>query len=107
MEMFEYRDEMIFANEKSPIEQLGGRRPGERGFAALIAEALNKKDGDGCFGYADFFQPSWGCYSRAVERRDFVKKFRDAGIEFSYRLDPPLGIAEAEAIFGAADRVPS
>jgi hypothetical protein len=84
MKLFEYRRDVLCAND-SPIDALETDGvPSERGLAAFLADHLNRFDGDGVWTYTDFYSPTRGMDATPEQVDDLVARCMRAGVELHH-----------------------
>lgn len=88
--MFEYRDDVLFANEL-PADALVTEDTflSERGFASFLAEHLNSLDGVGRWTYMDLYRPTRGTEGTQERVDSLVERCRAGGVELHHRPQPP------------------
>lgn len=87
--MFEYRDDVLFANDL-PADALvtGAALLSERGFASFLADHLNSLDGGG-WTYTDLYSATRGTDGTQERVDSLVERCRAAGVELHHRPQPP------------------
>jgi hypothetical protein len=85
MAMFEYRDDVLYAND-SPIDELVTPHvPGARTLASCLATRLDEVDGAGTWSYLQLYSPTRGLDATREQVDELVARCRRAGVELQHR----------------------
>ncbi|MDB4962555.1 MAG: hypothetical protein JWP01_2554 [Myxococcales bacterium] len=99
--MFEYRDDVLFANDL-PADALvtGAAILSERGFASFLADHLSSLDG-ARWTYTDLYRPTRGIDGAQDRVDSLVERCRGAGVELHHRPQPLLPAAPRPGLISA------